>query len=356
MVNIIGIIAEYNPFHNGHLHQLNFVKETFPNACIIIILNGCFLQRGEPAILSIEERATLAIDYGADLILELPFAFGTQRADIFASGAIQILTAFQCDILVYGAEQPLPEIITSIEALQPNQKLAYFYHKAIEQQQSPIIPFPIQRIHSTYLEKKPIHTSITSATAIRHMYKDGQYKKMTAYLPENSLQMLKKDNPHHPTLTDYFPFLQALLIHTIKKTALTQNGTYQNIMKSLSQANCFEAFFNKAHKKHMSKTHLQRTLTYLLCGIDQKLLDNATQTIWTKIILASDAGLLYFKKQKKLIKEQIHIIQKTNELPKEHQIIQEKAMIAYALLTKQSPTTLLQDYNKRKAINRKNMK
>ena len=88
---MIGIIAEYNPFHNGHLYHLNKVKEMFPDKTIALVLVGNFLNRGDISIIDKFDKTTLALQYGVDLVVELPFIFATQAADIYAYGAINIL-------------------------------------------------------------------------------------------------------------------------------------------------------------------------------------------------------------------------------------------------------------------------
>ena len=81
---MVGIICEYNPFHNGHLYHLQKVKEMFPNTPIVLILSGNFTQRGIPSLLDKWDKTEIALHYGVDLVIELPFSFATQSADIFA--------------------------------------------------------------------------------------------------------------------------------------------------------------------------------------------------------------------------------------------------------------------------------
>ncbi|MBY7705733.1 nucleotidyltransferase family protein, partial [Vibrio harveyi] len=85
----IAIIAEYNPFHNGHIYQLNYVKKHFPNEKIVVILSGKYTQRGELAVADFETRKQFALKFGADEVIKLPFKYATQAAHIFAQGAIE---------------------------------------------------------------------------------------------------------------------------------------------------------------------------------------------------------------------------------------------------------------------------
>ena len=88
---ILGIIAEFNPFHNGHLHLLREIRKAEPCSAIICVMSGNFLQRGEPAVCNKWARSAMALRAGADLIIELPFCFAVRSAYYFARGAIQLL-------------------------------------------------------------------------------------------------------------------------------------------------------------------------------------------------------------------------------------------------------------------------
>ena len=90
-MNIIGIIAEYNPFHNGHIYHLKKIKEKYPNSLIILVLNGYFTERGTISVLSKEDKVKIALNHDIDIIIELPFVYGTQASDIFAYQSIKLL-------------------------------------------------------------------------------------------------------------------------------------------------------------------------------------------------------------------------------------------------------------------------
>ena len=87
----IGIICEYNPFHNGHLYHINKIKEMFKDSTLILVMSGNFTQRGIPSILAKDEKTLIAKKYGVDLVVELPFIYATESADIFADAAVTIL-------------------------------------------------------------------------------------------------------------------------------------------------------------------------------------------------------------------------------------------------------------------------
>lgn len=100
----IGVIAEYNPFHNGHAYQLAHIRQQLSADVIVVVMSGNFLQRGEPAAYDKWTRATWALQSGADLVIELPVAYSVQSADYFAQGGIQILEALGVAGINFGVE------------------------------------------------------------------------------------------------------------------------------------------------------------------------------------------------------------------------------------------------------------
>ena len=101
----VAVIAEYNPFHNGHLRQLEYIKKTLNADRILVIMSGNFTQRGENAVMDKFTRATHAIKAGADIVIELPTVFSLANAEIFATGAVKILSDLNIvDELCFGVE------------------------------------------------------------------------------------------------------------------------------------------------------------------------------------------------------------------------------------------------------------
>ena len=100
-MKIIGIIAEYNPFHLGHLYQINKIKEIYPDSIIIAIISTNFTQRGDISIINKWNKTKICLDNNIDIILELPYTYATQSADIFANGSLKILNSMNIDTLVY---------------------------------------------------------------------------------------------------------------------------------------------------------------------------------------------------------------------------------------------------------------
>ena len=113
-MNTIGIIAEYNPFHKGHAHQLEGLRQKYPEATLLVVMSGDFVQRGTPAIFSKFHRAQWAVMGGADIVFELPSMFAVSSAEYFASGGVRLLHALGCDAISFGASHTQVEELVSV--------------------------------------------------------------------------------------------------------------------------------------------------------------------------------------------------------------------------------------------------
>ena len=119
----VGIICEYNPFHNGHIYHLNKVKELInKDEEIILIISGNFTQRGNISLIEKYDKAKLALQYGVDLVIELPFEFATQSSDFFAKGSIELLNTLKCNKLIFGSELNNIEKIKKLAQVQISNK------------------------------------------------------------------------------------------------------------------------------------------------------------------------------------------------------------------------------------------
>ena len=224
MINI-GIICEYNPFHNGHIYHINKIKEMYPDSRIILVMSGNFLQRGDVSLINKWDKTHIALDY-VDLVVELPFVFSTQGADKFAHGAIQILDYLGVDKLVFGSECNDISFLKKMASIQlnsvdynslvkkyidegknyptamsialkdnggelidsPNDILGLCYIKEIINLNSSIEPVCIKRTsdyHSSELN------SICSASAIREAIQNN--KDISSYVPSKCLDFINKN-------------------------------------------------------------------------------------------------------------------------------------------------------------------
>ena len=216
----VGIICEYNPFHNGHIHHLNKIKELYPDSIIILAINGYFMQRGEISILTKEDKVKLSLLYGIDIVIELPTIYGTQSADTFAYRAIESLNKLKVDAIIFGSEtndieklrliaktsltkendQRIKKLLnkglnypTALAKslnikfdFKPNDLLGISYIKAILKINSNIKPITIQRTNN-YLDLDS-NDEIISASNIRN--KLNENIDISKSLPKESLDKI----------------------------------------------------------------------------------------------------------------------------------------------------------------------
>lgn len=117
-MKVTGIICEYNPFHNGHIHHIKKAREITNCDILVCVMSPNFVQRGEPAIIDKWERAKTAVENGVDIVFELPFIFATQSAAFFAKGAIDCLKLAKVDTIVFGSESNNIKILESISDME----------------------------------------------------------------------------------------------------------------------------------------------------------------------------------------------------------------------------------------------
>ncbi|MEG2322101.1 MAG: nucleotidyltransferase family protein [Bacilli bacterium] len=312
---MVGIIAEYNPFHNGHLYHLKKVKELFPNETITLVLAGHFLNRGDISVINKWDKTQLALEYGIDLIVELPFTLSSQASDIYAYGAISILNHLQCNYLVFGSElnniNKLTNYIKDDASIKdylkqgfnyptafakangycntPNDLLGVSYIKAIKKLNSNIKPISIKRTndyHSLNLDSK-----ITSATSIRKAYKEN--KDISNYVPNETLKYIK-----NISLDDYFLYLKhQIIIDDINKYQTMDEKLANRIKKNIENCFSLDELIMKVKTKNYTYNHIKRSLVHILCGL---LKDNYTLE-YIRVLGFNKKGQAYLNKIKKEI-------------------------------------------------------
>ena len=298
----IGIICEYNPFHNGHLYHLKKIKEKYPDSLIVLVMSSCFTQRGNISILTKEEKTKIALSYGIDLIVELPFVFASQSADVFAKGAISILKELDVDYLVFGSETndvtKLEEManvqlndsqyeklvkeyikegisyptamskaikkITNLDITTPNDLLGLSYIKEIIRQKTKIIPITIKRtndFHSTDLKGQ-----IVSATAIRKALKED--KDIKDFVPEITYNFLKNKKENN-----YYPLLKYKVIiekEEIKRYQTVDEGIENRIINNINKCQTTNELIEKIKTKRYTYNKLSRMLIHILTSLTKE--------------------------------------------------------------------------------------
>ncbi|MGL4343355.1 MAG: nucleotidyltransferase [Metamycoplasmataceae bacterium] len=290
----IAIIAEYNPFHNGHIYQLMKTKELFPNEKIIIILSGKYTQRGEIAVASFKKRKKIALKYGADKVIQLPFKYATQAAHIFAKGAVEIINKNKIDKLIFGSETDEIEIfyqiaksiyndengyyqkvkmkmkngisfpkasaivleeLNGISFQMPNDILGLEYVKEIVKNDYPIKAYCIKRTINFHSEE--INDNFASASLIRKML--DQKQDISLYSPMR-IKKVKK-------IEDYYPKFQKIVQNTpsekLAKIKLLSEGM-ENLFKKNIDAKTYEEFVNRTNSKRYTSSRIKRAMLYVL--------------------------------------------------------------------------------------------
>ena len=328
----IGIIAEYNPFHNGHLYHLSKVKELYPNHVIVLVMSGNFTQRGDVSIIDKWKKTEIAKKAGIDLIVELPFPFATQSADYFSYGAITILEYLQVEKVIFGSEsnniQDLETIVdaqlnnedfdklvkiyskfghnyptalslalkdlTNKSITTPNDLLGISYIKAIKKNNYKIIPETIQRTSSYHDEELIEHSS---ATAIRKALKEK--KDVSNYLPEITTSYLT--NLHF--IEDYFPLLKYKIL-TEEDLSIYQTvdeGIDKALKKEILNASSYEDLINKLKSKRYTYNKITRMLLHILCGFTKEKATQFKTISYIRILGFNEQGQKYLSTIKKIV-------------------------------------------------------
>lgn len=329
-MNILGLIVEYNPFHNGHIYHLSKSIEKTNATHTVAIMSGNFLQRGEPALFDKYTRAKIAVENGVDLVIELPTMFACQSAEIFSHGAITILNSLNCiSSVCFGSEEGNTDILYSIAEILANEPkefklllkkylddgmlfpvaranslfdyihqyenndlsqkttkeqllkilnssnniLGIEYIKNLINLNSNIKPFTISRVQSEY-NSKEIDNSICSATAIRTSLKENcNISQLKKVIPEKTYGILneKIDNKFFPMFDElFFDTLKTIILRDIsnlKDYFEVNEGIENKIYKDIFTSNSLYELQLSIKSKRYTLTKIKRTLNNILLGI-----------------------------------------------------------------------------------------
>lgn len=325
-MKVLGIIAEYNPFHNGHLHHLNTAAKLTDSTHIVAVMSGNFTQRGEPAVFDKYIRAEMAVKGGVDLVLELPALFATGSSEYFAYGSVELLHSLgMVDNLVFGSEtKELSELIKVAEALtqdspelnrhikmnmdkglsfptarenalkhiipeldedifSPNNILGIEYLKAIKHLNSSIIPINIPRLNSDYNSRK-LQGHLSSATSIRELMKKGDFSALSPYVPESTLRIIENalDRGITPTFEENLSQVALFKLRTMTKSHLAsihdvREGLENKLIYQAMKANNLNDLISGTKSKRYTRTRIQRIIIKMLLDIESKHMLRATE-------------------------------------------------------------------------------
>ena len=321
-MNVIGIIAEYNPFHNGHLYQINEIKKKFKDSIIIVIINGNFTERGDISVINKWDKAKILLNY-VDLVIELPTYYGINSADLFSKGSLKILNDLKIDTLVFGTERDdikdfykvleceksskfkklLKEKlekgnsfvksyfdtikdITNIDINTPNDILALSYIREIKNNNYNINAINIKRTndyHSKDLDE------ISSASAIRTALKNNIDIK--EYVPKDIMKYIQ-----NISLDDYFDLLKYKILITDDLSIYhdVKEGLDIRIKKYINESNTLEELISKVKTKRFTYNRVKRILLYILLDIKEEHFN-----LYIRPLGFNNNGLKYLNKIKK---------------------------------------------------------
>lgn len=299
-MNVIGVIAEYNPLHNGHVYHINKIKEMFPDSIIVLVMSGNFTERGDVSVINKWDKTRVALDY-VDLVVELPFVFATQGADVFAHGAVGILNALNVDYLVFGSECDDVDYLKALASIQvnnkkydllvkkfmecgfnyptsmsralnelsgnsvflPNDILGVCYIKEIMKLNSSIIPLTIKRT-SDY-NSLDTSSSVISATAIRRSLHNND--DISSFVPSRVLPYIRNID-----INSLFCFLKYKIITeddlTVYETV--DFGINYRIKKYIDRSFSFDELIANVKTKYYTYNRLKRMFLHILCGFTKE--------------------------------------------------------------------------------------
>ena len=330
MATVLGIIAEYNPFHNGHLYQIEEAKKKTGAEYVVAIMTGNFAQRGNTSLVNKWIKTQMALENGVDIVLELPTVYSISSAENFAEGAIKILDSLKIvDTLCFGTETGdfaalnnianilynEPKEYTAIlnheldkgvsypkareSALMmylndikryanilsgPNNILAIEYLKALKRLKSDMSPIAIER-KKVYYNDERIVDEFASSTAIRKLVRTRQYDELRKVMPTNAYMLLKEEIRKGNYVLDIGKYEKEIL-YTLRKMTVKEIAELPDVTEGLENAiknaanscNNLIDLINIIKSKRYTQTRIQRILLYALLGITKKDIQNAKKT------------------------------------------------------------------------------
>lgn len=317
----VGLITEYNPFHNGHAYHAEQARRCSGADVVVAVMGGHFLQRGEPAMVDKWARARMALSAGVDVVVELPFPWGCNSAPHFAAGALEVLNAFspQLDCFCFGSEsgklqelQHLAAALTTLEAEKqgaathfrraqnypsarqqqlerrnhaspavgadangkvalnaPNNILALAYLRALAAAaHMSLRPLTITRIGGSFHAHRPSTEHIASATAVRHMLNMGE--DITPYVPPASASVLREARASgcFCDMQRWFVLVAGNCLGAASTQVYQyQPGLHERILQAALQATTHAELVEGVKAKHLTRTRVQRLLCYTALGV-----------------------------------------------------------------------------------------
>lgn len=322
MSEVLGVVAEYNPFHNGHLYHLEKTKEQTGAKFVVCVMSGNFVQRGNTSIVDKWTKAQMALASGVDLVLELPTVYSVSSAENFAQGAIKILDNLGIvDTVSFGTETDDFAALNNISSIiseepkeyvnilkeelkqgvsfpkareqalikylnddvrykdilnNPNNILGVEYLKALKQLKSKIIPVAIKR-EKVYYNDNVIVDDFASATAIRKLVMNKEFAGLSKVVPRTTYETLLKEYEVGNIVFDIqryekeiFYTLRRMTVNEIADLPDVSEGLENTIKNAANFCNNINDFINMVKTKRYTQTRIQRIMIFALLGITKK--------------------------------------------------------------------------------------
>lgn len=288
----IGIICEYNPFHNGHLYHIEQCRKMYDDAVIVLVIGGYFLERGEVSVMSKWNKTALALKYGVDLVVELPVLYGTNAGDYFAYYAVKILNECGVDSIVFGSECDDVELLKSIAVsqsdehfnekvkeqlkkginyptslagvlevkLESNDLLGVSYIKAINSINDKIEPVTIKRTNG--FNDLDNEEDIVSAQNIRRRIVDGQ--EIEKFIPDYDISLI--NTVDYEKLFSLLRF-RILTDKNLEKYLGVDEGLENKLKSVIREVYSYDELLEGIKSKRYTTSRLRRMLVHILLGI-----------------------------------------------------------------------------------------
>ena len=317
-MKVCGIIAEFNPFHQGHAYLLEQARKQTDADVIVVVMSGNWVQRGEPAIEQKWSRTKAALCHGADVVIEMSTAVSCQATDLFARGAVEILQKVGCDYLAFGCEdgdvaffetaviqrQAIENEISRFveenrsltfasqltqlaikkfgeksalaEALQsPNQQLGLAYAVENANGEHPMQLVPITRVGSGHLDDALEETAFASGTALRNALKENREDKVL----RAQLSYVRFDEEEYQNDWSYYwPLLKSIILRSadeeLRAIYQMEEGIENRLKEVIRVTSSIEECLQQLKNKRWSWARLQRLLVYVLLGITKEEIED----------------------------------------------------------------------------------
>ncbi len=331
MNKVLGIVAEYNPFHNGHIYHINESKKAVNANYAIAVMSGNFVQRGDTSLIDKWAKAEMAIQNGIDLVIELPLVYSISSAENFAEGSIKILNSLNiinylsfgselCDVNVLNEfatvlhnepkeflailNHELGKGISFAKAREnalliylndirkyanilssPNNILAIEYLKALKKYNSSIVPVSINRNKVDY-NSTEIVDGFASATAIRKIAMSNDVWSLRQAMPKSSFNIMYECLRSGKTVSSIAKF-EREIIYNFRRMSIEEiadlpdvsEGLEHSIKNAANACNTINEFINIVKSKRYTTTRIKRVCLYCLLGITKKDMLNSRKVI-----------------------------------------------------------------------------